>query len=130
MSLTRSQQMSRIRSRDTKPELILRRILWSRGLRYRLHAKTPFGRPDLVFARKKVAVFVDGCFWHGCPDHYAPPRSQSRFWAEKLRQNVARDRLQTRQLEAHGWRVVRLWEHEIADQLADAAERVLLALNV
>lgn len=113
MALDRSQQMSRIRGSDTKPELILRKLLWRSGLRYRLHARTPVGRPDIVFPGKKVAVFVDGCFWHGCPDHYVRPRSSEAFWAEKLRTNTQRDIEQTRKLEDLGWKVCRLWEHEV-----------------
>lgn len=90
-SLTRSEQMSRIRGRDTKPEVSLRRLLWSRGCRYRVHFKTPAGRADLAFVGKKVAIFVDGCFWHGCPEHSVAPRSSRPFWEGKLRANVHRD---------------------------------------
>lgn len=116
--------MSRIRGKHTKSECTLRRILWARGLRYRLHAHTPHGRPDLVFVSAKVAVFVDGCFWHGCPEHYVPPRSRAAFWSTKLRQNVERDIRQTRELEAHGWRVVRCWEHEVATAPGKVADRI------
>lgn len=113
MALTRSEQMARIRGRNTSPELLLRQMLWQHGLRYRLHARTPTGRPDIVFPGARVAVFVDGCFWHGCPDHYVRPRSRSDFWAEKLKANVLRDIRQTRELELLGWRVLRVWEHEV-----------------
>lgn len=114
---TRSQVMARIRGADTKPEMRLRRRLWADGLRYRVHAKTPGGRPDLVFKGPRVAVFVDGCFWHGCPDHYVRPRSSSAFWSGKLADNVARDRRQTLTLEEAGWSVCRFWEHEIFVEL-------------
>ncbi|MGJ4880282.1 very short patch repair endonuclease [Bradyrhizobium sp. HKCCYLRH1065] len=107
--------MSRIRAKHTKPEKLLRSALWAAGLRYRLHFKTPFGRPDIVFPGRKVAVFVDGCFWHGCPDHYVRPRSRDEFWAAKLRENVERDRRQTAALELSGWRVVRIWEHQVLE---------------
>ena len=109
----RSQMMSRVRSVDTKPEMRLRRRLWAEGLRYRVNMKTPVGRPDLVFKGPRVAVFVDGCFWHGCPDHYVRPRSSSDFWSRKLAENVARDRRQTLALEEAGWTVWRFWEHEV-----------------
>lgn len=109
----RSEVMSRIRSSDTEPELRLRRRLWSEGFRYRLNRTTPGGRPDLVFVGPKVAVFVDGCFWHGCPEHYVRPRSSTSFWSRKLRENLARDRRQTLDLEAANWTVCRFWEHEI-----------------
>ena len=105
----RSRMMSRIRGRNTRPERRLRQALWAAGLRYRKHAKTPVGRPDLVFVGPRVAVFVDGCFWHGCPRHYVRPRSRTDFWSRKLRENVDRDRRQTLELHVRGWTVVRIW---------------------
>ena len=119
MGLSRSEQMARIRAKHTRPELRLRSALWSAGLRYRLHARTPVGRPDVVFPRRRVAVFVDGCFWHGCPDHYCPPRSRLEFWSDKLRSNVERDRRQTAELERQGWLVVRMWECQVNQRLED-----------
>ena len=118
----RSALMSRIRGSDTTPELLLRQRLWSDGLRYRLKYKVPAGRPDLVFPGARVVVFMDGCFWHGCPDHYVRPSSRSTFWAQKLAENVERDQRQTRELEAAGWRVIRIWEHEDATAGADRIE--------
>lgn len=122
--LTRSEQMSRIRGRDTRPEQLLRSALWAAGLRYRLQVQTPGGRADLAFPGARVVVLVDGCFWHGCPRHYVRPRSREEFWAGKLAQNVGRDRRQTLELEAQGWRVVRLWEHQIFEDLEAAVQRV------
>jgi DNA mismatch endonuclease (patch repair protein) len=129
MSLSRSEQMSRIRSRDTGPELLLRRALRARGHRYRLHANTPAGRPDIVFVEKRVAVFVDGCQWHGCPMHYVAPRSRREFWSRKLAENVMRDCRQTAALETVGWKVVRAWEHEVFEQLEAVAGSVERALG-
>ena len=128
MSLTRSQQMSRIRGKHTTPEKLLRSALWAAGMRYRLHARTPFGRPDIVFPRRKLAIFVDGCFWHGCPDHYVRPRSREEFWIGKLRQNIERDRRQTSALEAAGWRVLRVWEHDVVHSAASIIPIVKAAL--
>src|SRR5215211_8176900 len=108
--------MARVKGKNTSPERILRSALWRNGLRYRLDYKVPAGRPDIVFPGPKVAVFVDGCFWHGCPAHYSRPRSQQEFWSEKLAANVERDRRQTLELESRGWRVVRVWEHEISSE--------------
>lgn len=108
--------MSRIRGKHTEPERVLRSLLWAEGLRYRVHARTPVGRPDLVFPGPMVAVFVDGCFWHGCPDHYVRPRSTTRLWADKLAANTQRDVVQTRRLGTLGWRVCRIWEHEIFEK--------------
>ncbi len=114
--------------RDTAPELALRRELWSRGLRYRVDATPTPGRrrADLVFARARVAVYVDGCFWHRCPEHSTTPTRNRAWWAAKLDANVARDRATDDELEAAGWVVVRVWEHE--DPL-EAAERVQGAVN-
>jgi DNA mismatch endonuclease, patch repair protein len=122
--LTRSEQMSRIRPRNTGPERRLRSALWAAGLRYRVHAKTPVGRPDVVFPGRRLAVFVDGCFWHGCPLHYVRPRSHPEHWAAKLRINIDRDRHQTLELERLGWRVVRVWEHAVYEELPDVVERI------
>lgn len=111
--LTRSQQMSRIRGRHTTPERILRELLWKSGLRYRLHCESMAGRPDIVFRRFRLTVFIDGCFFHGCPIHYVRPRSNAVFWSKKLSENVKRDRRQTLELEHQGWKVLRYWEHEV-----------------
>lgn len=129
MALSRSQQMSRIRGRNTGPELALRKALWAAGMRYRLHVRTPHGRPDIVFPGRTVAVFIDGCFWHGCPLHYVRPRSREAFWATKLHQNIQRDRRQTAGLESAGWRVVRVWEHEVADDIGAAVLLIRSALH-
>jgi len=128
MALTRSEQMARIRGTNTEPELLLRRALWQRGLRYRVGGKTPAGRPDLVFASRKIAIFIDGCFWHGCPDHYVRPRSRTEFWAAKLEENTSRDARQVATLEADGWLVFRVWEHEVFEALDDVADGIVAAI--
>ena len=117
------------KSVHTKPEVLLRQALWAEGLRYRLHVRTPVGKPDIVFPRQKVAVFVDGCFWHGCPDHYVRPRTRNEFWADKLIQNYTRDHRQTRELEALGWRVLRFWEHEVHVDVLDLVAQVQAGLQ-
>lgn len=125
MALTRSENMSRIRGKDTSPERIIRRRLWAAGLRYRLQAKTPGGRADLVVPGQKLAIFIDGCFWHGCPEHYVRPRSRNEFWDAKLAENVSRDRRQTLLLDTLGWRVVRVWEHEVHEAPEEVVGRIL-----
>lgn len=120
--------MGRIRSRDTSPEWMLRRALWDTGLRYRLHVRTPYGRPDLLLGRSRVVVFIDGCFWHGCPEHYVCPRSAGPYWSAKLRRNVERDRRQTLAFEAAGWSVCRVWEHELFTSLSTAVARIRRAV--
>lgn len=128
MALSRSEQMARIRGKDTTPELLLRSALWHNGLRYRVHAETPVGRPDVVFPEAGVAVFIDGCQWHGCPAHYVFPRTRRDFWGAKLATNVARDRRQTLELEAQGWRVIRAWEHEVICTVDAVVESVRRAV--
>ena len=122
---TRSYNMSRIRSRDTVPELELRRALWSRGLRgYRLHVRMK-GRPDIVFTRRKVAVFVDGCFWHGCRRcRRSAPSTNSEYWLQKIKRNRNRDVSTTRRLRRAGWVVLRFWEHEIERDVLSCAVKV------
>lgn len=113
--------MSRIRGSNTTPEILLRKRLWAAGLRYRLKSRVA-GRPDLVFTSAKVAVFVDGCFWHGCPEHYSSPKTNAKFWRDKINRNKARDQEVNSQLNSEGWRVLRVWEHELrndADQCVD-----------
>lgn len=119
----RSETMRRVRSRDTSCELALRRQLHRRGLRYSLRKKLP-GSPDIVFVASRVAVFVDGCFWHGCPDHCRRPSSNVAYWKAKIGGNMSRDRRVDRELAGAGWRVVRLWEHEVCVSAARCAARV------
>jgi DNA mismatch endonuclease (patch repair protein) len=118
------------RRADTKPEQALRSELHRRGLRFRKDRLVRVGelrvKVDIVFPRRRVAVFVDGCFWHGCPEHGHVPRANSAYWGLKLARNAARDQRTTESLRGAGWQVIRLWEHTPAD---DAAEIVLTALN-
>ena len=116
---TRSRMMSRIRGKDTQPELVVRRYLHAAGLRYRLHVSSLPGKPDLVFPRRKVCVFVHGCFWHSCPkcaDGRHKPQSNRGYWLKKIRRNKQRDRAHVRRLCAAGWKVLIIWECEIADR--------------
>lgn len=129
MALTRSENMARIKAKNTSPELAVRKGLSARGLRYRLQFKTPGGKADLAIPSKRVALFIDGCFWHGCPEHYVRPRSREEFWTAKLKENVARDRRQVAALVSAGWTVVRIWEHEVLEAPEQVVEKVLIALE-
>ncbi|WP_460528682.1 very short patch repair endonuclease [Flindersiella endophytica] len=123
-----SRRMSAQRRRDTEVEMSLRRLLHARGLRYRVNAPIPGfprRRADVTFTAKQVAVFVDGCFWHGCPQHGTQPKANEAWWAEKLRGNVARDRETDQHLRELGWIVIRIWEHEDAASAADRVEAVV-----
>ena len=125
----RRRMMSRIRGRDTKPELSLRRAAWKLGLRYRLHYRVGRTRPDMVFVGARVAVFVDGCFWHGCPLHSTTPRNNRDFWVQKLRRNRERDADNTQSLIERGWQVLRLWEHEIDASPEICAQQIAAMLK-
>ncbi|WP_075829129.1 very short patch repair endonuclease [Cellulosimicrobium sp. CUA-896] len=118
--------MSRVRRRDTKPELALRRKLHRRGRRFYVdRAVLPRRRADLVFPRARVCVFVDGCYWHVCPEHRTTPRVNVEYWTAKLARNVERDRQTDRDLTAEGWTVIRVWEHERPSAAADRVEALL-----
>lgn len=114
------------RRTDTKPELALRRALHGLGYRYRKDFRLDLAggtrvRPDIVFTARKIAVFIDGCFWHCCPEHGSAPAANTWYWEPKLRRNVERDRAADQALQAAGWIVIRFWEHEAIDA---AVERV------
>ena len=111
----RSDVMSRIRSRGNKDtELALIRVFRAHHITGWRRHQPVFGKPDFVFPKHRVAVFVDGCFWHGCPQHATKPRNNAAFWRKKFAANTRRDRLVTRTLRNGGWRVLRIWEHELA----------------
>lgn len=126
----RARNMSAIRRTNTKPEVALRSLLHRRGRRfrkdYRLDLPDGRVRPDLVFTTSRVAVFVDGCFWHVCPTHGRQPTHNEWYWAPKLRRNIERDRQANAALQSAGWRVLRIWEHVSP---GDAAARVEAALD-
>lgn len=115
-----ARQLSRMPVKNTGPEVRLRSALHALGLRFRLGSKLP-GRPDVVLTRARIAVFVDGCFWHACPEHGTTPRNNREWWSAKLERNVERDREKDSALRALGWDVVHVWEHENA---VEAAARI------
>jgi DNA mismatch endonuclease (patch repair protein) len=107
-----SRQMSAMPTRDTRTELALRSELHRLGLRFRVQDRSLPGRPDVVLTRARIAVFVDGCFWHKCPSHGTAPKNNAKWWLAKLDENVARDRRNDRKLRAMGWIPFHVWEHE------------------
>jgi DNA mismatch endonuclease, patch repair protein len=116
------------RGRDTSIEWAVRRLTHARGMRYRVGARPERDirrTADMVFATPRVAVFIDGCFWHGCEAHYRRPSVNMDYWAERVARNQARDLETTRLLEDRGWTVLRFWEHEPPTEVADAIERVV-----
>ena len=122
-------RMSRQRRRDTQPELLVRQILHSRAVRYRVNTAPEPGmrcKPDIVWRGLRLAVFMDGCFWHGCPVHATSPKANKAWWARKLDDNVQRDLRTNSDLAARGWTVLRFWEHE---QPGDVADTICVALD-
>ncbi len=107
----RSKIMQAIKSKDTKPELLLRKELFGRGYRYNLH----YGphKIDIAFPSRKIAIFIDGCFWHQCHLHSHKPKSNKSYWGPKLKRNVERDKKNNQELKLLGWKVIRIWEHEL-----------------
>ncbi len=125
--------MSRQANRDTSPEVAVRRLLYAAGYRYRLHRKVP-GMPrrtiDIAFPGTKVAVFLDGCFWHGCPEHATQPKANKEWWRQKLDRNISRDLETTERLSEEGWVVLRFWEHESPDAVAGRVAQVVTERRV
>ena len=115
--LTKKQRrynMSQIKSRDTKPEISLRKIFRKEGLKgYRLHPEEMIGKPDIIFSKQKIAIFIDGCQWHKCQRHYVEPKTNTSFWIKKIEGNVKRDKFINKVLKKDGWKVIRIWEHDL-----------------
>jgi DNA mismatch endonuclease (patch repair protein) len=125
LSRTVQRNMSMMPTRNSSPEVQLRHLLHQLGLRYRLHATKLPGKPDVYFATAKVAVFVDGCFWHACPTHGVLPKNNREWWRRKLRMNRKRDHDKDHRLEAMGWLPLHVWEHEEMTKAAKKIERIV-----
>ena len=123
-----SARMSRQASKDTNAELAVRRLLHAAGLRYRVEYPVPGmarRRIDVAFPGAKLAILIDGCFWHGCPEHATHPKANAEWWRQKLERNMTRDIETTEHLRAEGWEVLRFWEHEAPQDVADEVRRVV-----
>jgi DNA mismatch endonuclease (patch repair protein) len=125
----RKYNMSRIKGKNTGPEVNLRKLLFAKGVRgYRIHYKLS-GKPDIVFTRKKIAIFIDGCFWHKFQIDFQEQETRKEFWMKKINSNVERDLKNTRQLQKEGWIVLRFWEHEIRKTPDNVVEKILQYLQ-
>lgn len=125
-----SLRMARVRQKGTSAEIGLRKALHAKGMRYRLQVPLltrPRRVADIVFSSTRVAIFVDGCFWHGCPEHASWPKSNANFWREKIETNRARDADTDQRLRSLGWTVIRIWAHENADDAADSIAQIVEA---
>lgn len=125
----RKLNMSRIRAKNTGPEAKIRKMLSAKGIRgYRLHYKLS-GKPDIVFTKKKIAIFIDGCFWHKCPVDFQEPETRKEFWMKKIQSNVDRDKKVNKQLKAEGWIVLRFWEHEVRKNPENVVKKIAETLE-
>ena len=109
----RSEIMSKIRSKDSKIEVAFRKALWKEGFRYRKNVKSYFGKPDLVLKKYKTVIFIDSCFWHGCKKHCRIPATNKEYWVNKIERNRKRDREVSKYYKKIGWKVIRIWEHDL-----------------
>jgi len=125
----RSYNMSMIKGKNTKPELFLRKYLFSKGLRgYRLNPKL-LGKPDIIFNKHKLLIFIDGCFWHKCPKCFIKPRTNVKFWNKKINGNIKRDLNVNQLLKKEGWKVIRFWEHEINKNIESCYKKIIQKLK-
>lgn len=127
---TRSYNMSRIRSKDTKPEMLVRKFLHKHGFRYRLHVKDLPGKPDIVLPKYKTVIFIHGCFWHGHEGcrYYVVPKTRTEWWLNKINGNIANDSIAENTLKELGWRVIKIWECELKKASLDATLATLLTV--
>ena len=109
----RSEIMSKVRSKDSKIEVALRKALWKEGFRYSKNSTKYFGKPDIVMPKYKTVIFVDSCFWHGCKKHGSMPATRTKFWEKKIARNKERDKEVSLHYKKEGWQVIRVWEHEL-----------------
>lgn len=128
-SAQRSRVMSHIRSTDTAPERVLRNALWRAGVRYRLHVRKLSGCPDIVIENAQLAIFIDGCFWHGCPRHYVRPKTRQEYWDQKIQRNVRRRVRVTEDLSSAGWAVIAIRECEVRENLDACLRYVLMSMR-
>lgn len=121
----RSKVMASIRGKDTKPEITIRKLLWKEGVRYRIHNKSIYGAPDISIKKDRIAVFIDGCFWHGCRRCYKEPTTNTAFWREKVHNNKKRRRKVRKVLKKQGWHVQEFWEHEVNSEPCKVMNKII-----
>ncbi len=114
----RSEIMSRIRSKDSKIETLFRKELWKQGFRYHKNSGKYFGKPDIVLKKHKTVIFIDSCFWHGCKKHCRIPSVRKNYWTQKILRNITRDRTVSRHYKQCGWKLFRIWEHQISNEFS------------
>jgi DNA mismatch endonuclease (patch repair protein) len=125
---TRSRIMAAVRGKDTKPEVMVRQALSAKGYKYKKNYRLGKKTIDIALPKRKVAILVDGCFWHGCPSCYKEPKSNKAYWRHKIDANIHRDKITNRELRRAGWKVIRLWEHELNEDKARSMNKVYLSI--
>lgn len=121
----RSEIMSRVRAKETGIEILFRKALWKAGFRYRKNVRRYFGTPDIVLKKYKTVIFIDSCFWHGCKKHGTMPKTRRTFWENKIERNTERDKKVIRYYKKEGWKVIRIWEHEIKKNIAKTTDTAI-----
>lgn len=122
--------MSKIRSKDTNPEKKVRKALWAKGFRYKIHDKSIIGTPDVSNKSKKIAIFVDGCFWHGCPKCYNPPKTNVEYWKHKLSNNKNRRKKIITKLSSENWKIFELWECDISKDVEKITNNLVNMIKI
>jgi len=125
----RSEIMSKIRSKDSKIEIAFRKTLWSEGFRYSKNSSKYFGKPDLILKKYKIVIFLDSCFWHGCKKHCRMPATNKKYWTEKIERNKQRDKEVNKYYKRLGWKIFRIWEHEIQKNFDKVTSRIIKFLK-
>ena len=125
----RSEVMSRVKSKESKIETRVGLALWSKGVRYRKNTRSLLGNPDFSIKSRKLVVFVDSCFWHGCSDHFKAPKSNKAFWKKKINRNRQRDLDVTKHYKKLGWNIFRIWEHQVTKNIETFVERIVKYLR-
>jgi DNA mismatch endonuclease (patch repair protein) len=120
----RSEIMSRIKNRDSKIETLFRKMLWKAGFRYRKNSDKHFGKPDIIFKKYKTVIFIDSCFWHGCKKHCRLPTAHKSYWTKKILKNIERDKIVSRYYKKQGWKIFRVWEHELKDKIENVLQKI------
>lgn len=121
--------MSKVRNKDSKIEILLRKALWAKGFRYRKNDTRYFGKPDIVLPKYETVIFVDSCFWHRCPKHYGAPATRKEFWNKKIKRNKERDKEVDRHYKEKGWNSIRVWEHEMDKDLNIIIGRIIQTIE-
>ena len=125
----RRKNMQAIRAKETAFEIMVRKELWKKGIRYRKNVRDLMGVPDIAIKKHKLVIFLDSCYWHGCPEHGVMPKSNREFWEKKIKRNIERDTEVTSYYRSRNWTILRFWEHEVKQDLDGIIDRIIKAIR-